>query len=203
MVRDKVGRCGAVVLCDWMGMMSKAELLALLEGQRDVLTGRFAVKSLAVFGSAVRDAISGGSDVDLLVEFDTALGFDRYFDLKFFLEDLFGRPVDLVTRRGLRTGCGPVSKAKRSMSREWRIYVSDMLACCDRVTYTDGVSRESFDERGMVFDATVRNLELLGEAANQLPDEVSDREKSHCNPLPSRAVTPARNVRARSLGVAS
>lgn len=69
--------------------------------------------------------------------------------------------------------CRPVSKAKRCMSREWRIYVSDMLACCDRViAYTDGVSRESFDERGMVFDATVRNLELLGEAANQLPDEV-------------------------------
>lgn len=82
--------------------MSKAELLALLEGQRDVLTGRFAVKSLAVFGSAARDALSGGSDVDLLVEFDTTPNFDRYFDLKFYLEDLIGRPVDLVTRRGLR-----------------------------------------------------------------------------------------------------
>lgn len=72
--------------------------------------------------------------------------------------------------------CGPVSKAKRCMSRERRIYVSDMLACCDRViAYTDGVSRETFDERGMIFDATVRNLELLGEAANQLPEAVRDR----------------------------
>jgi len=62
------------------------------------------------------------------------------------------------------------------MSREWRIYVSDMLACCDRViSYTDGVSRETFDERGMIFDATVRNLELLGEAANQLPEAVRAR----------------------------
>jgi len=82
--------------------MSKGELLALLAGQRDVLARRFAVKSLAVFGSAARDTMSGGSDVDLLVEFDAAPGFDRYFDLKFFLEDLIGRPVDLVTRRGLR-----------------------------------------------------------------------------------------------------
>jgi uncharacterized protein with HEPN domain len=48
------------------------------------------------------------------------------------------------------------------MSREW----NRVLA------YTDGVSRDVFDERGMVFDATVRNLELLGEAANQLPDAV-------------------------------
>lgn len=62
------------------------------------------------------------------------------------------------------------------MSREWTIYVRDMVACCDRViAYTDGLSREAFDERGMAFDATVRNLELLGEAARQLPDEVRAR----------------------------
>lgn len=62
------------------------------------------------------------------------------------------------------------------MSREWTIYVRDMLACCDRViSYTDGLSRETFDERGIAFDATVRNLELLGEAARQLPEEVRAR----------------------------
>ena len=59
------------------------------------------------------------------------------------------------------------------MSREWTLYVGDMLACCDHVlTYTEGVSREIFDQRGIVFDATVRNLELLGEAARLLPEEV-------------------------------
>ena len=83
--------------------MSKAELLALLGGQRDTLKGRYAVKSLAIFGSAARDTISATSDVDLLVEFDTAATFDGYFDLKFFLEDLIGRRVDLVTRSGLRS----------------------------------------------------------------------------------------------------
>jgi uncharacterized protein with HEPN domain len=42
------------------------------------------------------------------------------------------------------------------MSREWTLYVADMVAFCDHIlTYTDGVSRETFDERGMVFDATV------------------------------------------------
>ena len=62
------------------------------------------------------------------------------------------------------------------MSREWTIYVRDMVTCCDRViAYTDGLSRETFDERGMVFDATVRNLELLGEAARQLPEEIRAR----------------------------
>jgi predicted nucleotidyltransferase len=82
--------------------MSKAELLALLGGQKETLKRRYAVKSLAIFGSAARDALAATSDVDLLVEFDTAPGFDGYMDLKFFLEELIGRPVDLVTRDGLR-----------------------------------------------------------------------------------------------------
>lgn len=82
--------------------MSKAELLMQLGGQRETLKRRYAVKSLAIFGSAARDALSATSDVDLLVEFDTAPGFDGYMDLKFFLEELIGRPVDLVTRSGLR-----------------------------------------------------------------------------------------------------
>ena len=82
--------------------MSKAELLMLLGGQRETLKRQYAVKSLAIFGSAARDTLAATSDVDLLVEFDTAPGFDRYMDLKFFLEELIGRPVDLVTRGGLR-----------------------------------------------------------------------------------------------------
>ena len=62
------------------------------------------------------------------------------------------------------------------MSREWTIYVRDMVACCDHILmYAEGVSRETFDQRGMVFDAIVRNLELLGEAARQLPEDVRAR----------------------------
>ena len=82
--------------------MSKAELLVLLGGQRDTLRRRYGVKSLAVFGSAARDTMSAMSDIDVLVEFEAPPSFDRYFDLKFFLEELIGRPVDLVTRGGLR-----------------------------------------------------------------------------------------------------
>jgi predicted nucleotidyltransferase len=83
--------------------MSKAELMTLLVGQRELMKSRFGVKSLSIFGSAARDAMSDTSDVDLLVEFDAAPTFDGYFDLKFFLEDLIGRRVDLVTKGGLRS----------------------------------------------------------------------------------------------------
>jgi len=62
----------------------------------------FGVQSLALFGSVARDEAAETSDLDFLVEFEGAATFDRYMDLKFSLEDLFGKPVDLVTRRSLK-----------------------------------------------------------------------------------------------------
>lgn len=56
---------------------------------------------LAIFGSVVRDEASEGSDVDILVDFDTKKGLFGFADLKFYLEDILGCHVDLVTRRAL------------------------------------------------------------------------------------------------------
>jgi predicted nucleotidyltransferase len=63
---------------------------------------RFGVRSLALFGSVARGDDRPGSDVDLLVEFDHTPKFDEYMDLKFLLEDLLGRPVDLVSAKALK-----------------------------------------------------------------------------------------------------
>jgi len=63
---------------------------------------RFGVLRLALFGSLARGQERPDSDVDILVAFEGQTTFDRYFDLKFWLEDLLGRPVDLVTEKALR-----------------------------------------------------------------------------------------------------
>jgi len=68
---------------------------------------RFGVRFLALFGSVARDEAAGESDVDVLVEFDGPATFERYMGLKFHLEDLLGRRVDLVTRRALRQELRP------------------------------------------------------------------------------------------------
>ena len=60
------------------------------------------VKRLAVFGSAARGELKPGSDVDVLVEFAGPATFDQYMDLKFLLEKLLARRVDLVTRKALK-----------------------------------------------------------------------------------------------------
>jgi len=62
------------------------------------LCGRYGVKRLAVFGSAVKGTFDPTrSDVDFVVEFDgSSDGWHSYFDLKFGIEELLGRPIDLV-----------------------------------------------------------------------------------------------------------
>lgn len=62
---------------------------------------------LALFGSTARDTATSGSDVDVLVTFDGPATSKRYFGVLFYLEDLFGRPVDLVTEKALRPELRP------------------------------------------------------------------------------------------------
>ncbi|MGB3293300.1 MAG: nucleotidyltransferase family protein [Phormidesmis sp.] len=62
----------------------------------------FDVQSLSLFGSVARDQATPASDLDFLVEFNSSATFDGYMDLKFFLEDLFKHPVDLVIKSDLK-----------------------------------------------------------------------------------------------------
>ena len=87
--------------------MKNTEIIQLLRQHRDELRKRFGVKSLAVFGSVARGEARPDSDVDILVEFEGRATFDRYMGLKFFLEDLLGRRVDLVTRKALKPRLRP------------------------------------------------------------------------------------------------
>jgi len=87
--------------------LSKNEILEILRKHRDELRKRFGVKSPAVFGSVARGEAGPESDVDILVEFEGRATFDRYMGLKFFLEDLLGRRVDLVTRKALKPRLRP------------------------------------------------------------------------------------------------
>ncbi|WP_297455730.1 DUF86 domain-containing protein [Ferrovum sp.] len=57
--------------------------------------------------------------------------------------------------------------------REWRFYIDDMIGFAEKViAYTDGLDQAAFVASGLNYDATVRNLELIGEAATHVPDFV-------------------------------
>lgn len=87
--------------------MNRQTTLRLLTENKPYLTRQFGVTGLALFGSTARDSATAHSDVDVLVSFDGPATSARYFGVQFFLEDLLGCPVDLVTDKALRPELRP------------------------------------------------------------------------------------------------
>ena len=74
--------------------------------------------------------------------------------------------------------------------REWRFYVGDMVQFCEKVQqYTANIDQAAFVTDAMRYDATVRNLELLGEAATRIPEPVRAAHTS----VPWRLIVATRN----------
>jgi len=87
--------------------LNREKLIALLKVHKSHLVREFGVTDLACFGSTVRNEANAGSDIDVLVAFDGPATSKRYFGVQFYLEDLLGRPVDLVTDKALRPELRP------------------------------------------------------------------------------------------------
>lgn len=84
-----------------ISVMTKQQIYQLIAANQDKLR-EFGVLRCGLFGSFVRDEAVDQSDVDMLVVFDPSLKtFHNFMDLCFFLEDLFGRKVDVVTPESL------------------------------------------------------------------------------------------------------
>ena len=163
--------------------MTRDDVLGALREHKGALAQRFGVAELTLFGSFARGDARENSDVDLLVRFDGPATSDRYFGAQFYLEDLFGRPVDLVTRDALRAEFRPQVERDIAMSetpgsggearREWRCYIHDMIGFCEKVqAWTKGLNRAEFIADDAVYAATLRNLGLIGKAATRIPDSI-------------------------------
>lgn len=85
----------------------KDRVVRLLSQHKSELKKRFGVSQLALFGSTARGAARLDSDIDVLVAFDGPATSEHYFGVQFYLEDLLGRSVDLVTERALRPELKP------------------------------------------------------------------------------------------------
>lgn len=79
------------------------QILQILHEHKSELTEKFDVKSLAMFGSVARDMATHASDIDILVEYYKVPGLFRFIELKEYLEAITGYPVDLVTRKALKS----------------------------------------------------------------------------------------------------
>jgi uncharacterized protein with HEPN domain len=77
-----------------------------------------------------------------------------------------------------------------AVQREWRFYLDDMVTFAEKVlAYSDGLDQQTFVSSGLNYDATLRNLELIGEAATHIPDSVRQLHDQ----IPWRQVIATRN----------
>jgi predicted nucleotidyltransferase len=90
-----------------MTVLSRDAIFELLRDHRGRLHG-FGVRRIGLFGSFVHGTPGPESDVDILVEFQPELkNYDNFIHLAFFLEEIFGRRVELVTTDSLSPYIGP------------------------------------------------------------------------------------------------
>ena len=77
-----------------------------------------------------------------------------------------------------------------TVEREWRLYIDDMIGFARKVVaYTNGLDQARFIASGLNYDATLRNLELIDEAAMHVPDAIR-LQNSH---IPWRKIVAMRN----------
>ena len=89
-----------------MPQLDFTTILATLREQLPLLADRYAVQSLGVFGSYVRNEQRLDSDLDLLVTFREPPGLIKYIELENYLSDLLGVQVDLVMQEALKPNIG-------------------------------------------------------------------------------------------------
>jgi predicted nucleotidyltransferase len=90
-----------------MGVRKKEEVLTIIRNHQQEIRD-LGVRRCGFFGSFVREQNTEQSDIDILVEFEPGQKtFDNFMQLAFFLEELLGREVDLVTAESLSPYIGP------------------------------------------------------------------------------------------------
>jgi uncharacterized protein with HEPN domain len=77
------------------------------------------------------------------------------------------------------------------MKRDYTLYIEDMLEAIKKVeTYTSNLEFEGFEQSNLIVDAVIRNLEVIGEAANKVPKEVQEEYSE----IPWRKMIDFRNI---------
>lgn len=95
-----------------------AQLVEELHREMPHLRQKYAIRSLAFFGSWARGEQRSDSDFDLLVEFERVPGLLRFLELESELSDLLGVPVDLVQKEALKPAIGRrILREARPISR--------------------------------------------------------------------------------------
>lgn len=82
-------------------MILKNDIIEKLAELKPFLKKEYAVKQIGIFGSFSNNTFTNESDIDLLVDFEKPIGW-KFLSLEIYLEKVFNRKIDLVTRNALK-----------------------------------------------------------------------------------------------------
>lgn len=82
--------------------MVKDSIIQKINSEMPNLREKYQVEKLGVFGSVARDESTADSDIDILVEFKTPVGFFHFIRLENYLSELLGKKVDLISQKALK-----------------------------------------------------------------------------------------------------
>lgn len=82
-------------------MISKSEILSKLAELKPILYRDYAVKEIGLYGSYSDNSFSEESDIDILIELEKPIGW-KFFSLELYLENIFNKKIDLVTKNSLK-----------------------------------------------------------------------------------------------------
>ena len=82
-------------------MITRNYIVNKLRDLKPTLYKEYSVKEIGLFGSFADNSYSEDSDIDILIEFEKPIGW-KYLSLEIYLESIFGRKIDLVTKNALK-----------------------------------------------------------------------------------------------------
>ncbi|OPX70776.1 MAG: Nucleotidyltransferase domain protein [Methanoregulaceae archaeon PtaB.Bin108] len=160
--------------------MSPQEKPSTREGVMLALNAKFAVirklygvKKIGLFGSVARGEERAQSDIDIEVEFETGMDtYQNFIGLSLYLDEILGRPVDLVMSRVLASYLRPELGAEFAALSRDQVYLNQIL---DEIAYlshrTHGMTARDFQKDETLKRAVLRSMEVIGEAAGRISDQ--------------------------------
>lgn len=82
--------------------MEREKIIQVINSQLPFLKERYNVKSLGIFGSIARNEANEESDIDIVVEFESPIGFLDFIRLEIFLTKILQRKVDLISKKAIK-----------------------------------------------------------------------------------------------------
>ena len=146
-------------------------ILQLKQTMQPILQ-RHAARRAGLFGSMARGDMTEASDVDLLVELPQQKSLLDLIRLKYDLEEVLGRKVDVTTYQAIHPRLKEqilLEEVPIFMVRDARFYIQDMLECITLIEeYTLHLSYQDFLGQRQAQDSVIRRLEIIGEAVKNL-----------------------------------